>query len=142
MQDVIVVELPPDKPNVYLACKTFTLLMETFCPIVEKLKVERVHMGRIIVFCKQRDLCNQIYSLFVLSSFTDPPNMSVLIRLVDKFMSGTHPEVITYCNCHCCFWHGNRLLILVLQRIYRVTSNIGHSERDMKPSCALLQVQV
>ena len=62
MQDVIVVELPPDKPN---ACKTFTSLMETFCPIVEKLKVEQVHTGRIIVFCKQRDLCNQIYSLFV-----------------------------------------------------------------------------
>ena len=56
-------------------------------------------MKRIIIFCKKRILCNQIYSFFLYflhDEFTDPPGASIHVpsnRLVDMFTSGTQDEV-------------------------------------------------
>ena len=99
MNDPVVIEVSPDKPNVYLACDEFKSIMETFGPIAEQLKVERTDMGRVIIFCKKIILCSHIYSFFqyiLRADFTEPPNKSIAVpeyRLVDMFTSGTHPEV-------------------------------------------------
>lgn len=53
MKDYTLVERSPDKANVYLACQEFQSIVETFAPIAEKLKNERIAMGRIIIFCKK-----------------------------------------------------------------------------------------
>lgn len=99
MTNCIVVETSPDKPNVFLACKEFTSVVEVFSPIAENLKSERVNMGRMIIFCKKIALCSQIYSFFrfVLGpEFTEPPNHPISepqYRLIDMFTSGTHTSV-------------------------------------------------
>ena len=93
------IELSPDKTNVFLACLDFKSIPETFGPIADRLKDKRVNMGRIIIFCKKRDTCSQIYSFFLYylrNEFTEPPNESIAIpsyRLVDKFTSGTQLQV-------------------------------------------------
>ena len=60
-----VVEVSPNKPNVFLAYNSFSSIMEILGPIAERLKVHRTNLGRIIIFCKKRDLCSQIYSFFL-----------------------------------------------------------------------------
>ena len=99
MRDYALVQRSPEKPNIYLACEKFESIVETFFPIAEKLKKERMSMDRIIVFCKKRMLCSQIYSFFryiLRDEFTEPPGQSeakVEYRLVDMFTSVTHPVV-------------------------------------------------
>ena len=60
MSDPYVVELSPDKPNFFLVCEPFTSLTEIFKPIADSLS----GLERIIVFCEQISLCNEIYSFF------------------------------------------------------------------------------
>lgn len=99
MPDPRVIELSPDKTNVFLACYNFTSIVETFGPIADRLKAERVNMGRIIIFYEKRDTCNQIYLFFLYclrSEFTEPPNESIAVPeygLVDKVTSGTQLQV-------------------------------------------------
>jgi ATP-dependent DNA helicase RecQ len=99
INDPVVVEISPEKPNVFLACGEFNSIMETFGPLVEELQVKRVNMDRVIIFCKKRILCNQIYSFFqymLRENFAEPPGESRAMpqyRLVDMFTSGSHPDV-------------------------------------------------
>ena len=99
MSDCVVVEVSPDKPNIFLACGKFESIVETFTPIAERLKSERLQMGRIIIFCKRIRLCSQIYSFFVYhlhKEITKPPGRSLSIpehQLVDMFTSGTQSHV-------------------------------------------------
>ena len=99
MQDSMVVDISPEKANVFLACNQFTSIAETFGPVAIKLKCHHTSMGRIIIFCKKRQLCNQIFSFFLYylrTEFMEPPNESISVpeyRLVDMFISGTHPIV-------------------------------------------------
>ena len=64
--------------------------------IADTLKKERLNM---IIFCKQRLLCSQLYSFFkflLREEFTEPPCRSIITnvsRLVDMFTSGTHDKV-------------------------------------------------
>ena len=53
IKDPIVIEVSPEKSNVFLALGEFSSMVETFGPIAEKLKVEHVNMGRAIIFCKK-----------------------------------------------------------------------------------------
>ena len=160
-----VVELSPDKPNVYLACKEFVSLMNTFVPVADKLRKQCTRMGRVIVFCKQIPLCNQIYSLFVYllgDEFTEPPSKPISIpkyRLVDKFTSGTHEGVKKDIVRN--FTSPESPLRVVIatvafgmgidcpdicqvihmgppEDIESYIQQIGRSGRDMKPSCALM----
>ena len=99
MVNPIVIEVSPNKPNVYLACDSFTSLIETFGPIAECLKAHHIKFGKTIVFCKKRLMCTQIYSFFVYflhNEFTEPPGKNIDIpehRLVDMYTSGTHSDV-------------------------------------------------
>lgn len=95
MSNPVVVETSPDKPHVFLRCSEFTSIVDVFLPITEQLKVDRVNMGRLIIFCIA--LCSQVYSFFKYimgPAFTEPPNYPISqpqYRLVDMFTSGTHP---------------------------------------------------
>ncbi len=98
MQDYVLVEKLPERANVFLSCEEFLSVAETFTPIAQKLRKERTNMGRIIVFCKKRLLCSQIYSFFkyyLRKQFFDPPGSvdTVDVRLVDMFTSGTDDSV-------------------------------------------------
>lgn len=99
MVNPTVVEISPDKPNIFLARSTFSSIMETFGPVAKRLRSQRHSMSRIIIFCKNRLLCTQIYSFFhyfLRDEFTEPPGKNVETpeyRLVDMFTSGTHDVV-------------------------------------------------
>ena len=131
-----IVELSPNKPNVYLACSEFTSIVETFGPLAEQLKTEQTNMGRAIIFCKKILLCSHIYSFFqfmLKTEFTEPPNKSPSITkylLVDMFTSGTHPDVkeiildsfksytaplrVVITNMYNCIWTWSRLCCICL----------------------------
>ena len=168
IKNPVAVEVSPDKPNVRLACNEFTSISETLGPIAERLKIERTNLGRVIIFCKRRLLCSQIYSFFkyVLGlDFTEPPMTRIESptvpenHLVDMFTSGTHPcvkEVILKS-----FKSSTAPLRIVIatiafglgidctdvrevihlgppSNIEEYVQHIGRAGRDNKPSCALL----
>ena len=96
MDDPVVVTVSPDKTNMVFSVAHFESL-ETFRPTMEKLKCERARMQRTLIFCKQ-ETCAQLYLLFksyLREEFTEPRGYPDLpqFRLVDMFMSGTHPSV-------------------------------------------------
>ena len=99
MKDPTIVEISPDKGNIFLAVRHHESLQTSFMPFVNKLKDLRTKMGRVIIFCKQRDHCAMLYSLFKFhlgQAFTEPPGVSIRQpqnRLVDMFCSGTQKEV-------------------------------------------------
>lgn len=98
MRDPVVVQLSPDKPNIYLCCEEFNSIWETFGPLADLLSKERTNLGRVIIFCKKVVLCSQLYSFFLFKlrdNFTEPPGCvdKIECRLVDMFTSGTHCEV-------------------------------------------------
>lgn len=165
MKDPIVIEVSPEKSNVFLALGGFSSIVETFGPIAEKLKVERVNMGRMIIFCKKRIMCSQIYSFLkycLRSNFTEPRSSSVNVpenRLVDMFTSGTHEDVKK--KILASFKQPTAPLRIVVVTIAfgmgidcpdmrqiihlgppsdveSYIQHIGRSGRDQKPSCALL----
>lgn len=96
MRDYVLVNHSPDKPNIFLSCEQYHgSIAETFLPLAEKLKQERTKAKRVIIFCKRRIACSQIYSFFkfiLRDDFTEPTGRShndADVRLVDMFMSGT-----------------------------------------------------
>lgn len=100
MRDYQLIEKSPEKPNIFLACQEIKSIPEFFSSIADTLKKERLNMKRLIVFCKTRDVCSQIYSYFkfrLRDEFTEPPGQSIVhsvnSRLVDMFMSGTDNKV-------------------------------------------------
>ena len=160
-----VVEVSPNKPNVFLARNSFSSIMETLGPIAERLKVHRTNLGRIIIFCKKRELCSQIYSFFLYflrDQFTEPPGKNIDMpecRLVDMFTAGTHngvkDKIITAFK-----QPGTPLRIVIATIAFGIgidcadvrqvihigppsdiesyIQHIGRSGRDSLPSCALL----
>ena len=96
MKNTVVVELSPDKPNIFLLVKEVDGVKGAFLPVVECLKNLRTGMGRIIIFCQTRDECPMLYSIFLFclgKEFTEPPGMPPQLpqyHLVDYFTSGTH----------------------------------------------------
>ena len=98
VRDHHVVTVSPDKSNIILSVSKFESLEVTFMPIIEKLRTERVRMGRTIIFCQQQETCARLYLLFRLflkTEFTNPRGYPDLpqYRLVDMYTSGTHPSV-------------------------------------------------
>lgn len=98
MKKPYVVEVSPNKDNIFLDCGIFKSLVETFHPIAESLQ-KHTAMDRVIVFCKTKDMCHQIYSFFLYllrNNFTEPPGVNVSIpsqRLVDMYTATTQEEV-------------------------------------------------
>ena len=96
MNDVVTVS--PDKINVILRVSPFDSFETTFCPLIDKLKRERVKMERTIIYCQKQETCARLYLLFRLAlkkELTEPIGYPDLpqFRIVDMFTSGTHPSV-------------------------------------------------
>ena len=64
MKNTVVVELSPDKPNIFLSVEEVDGVKGAFLPVVERLKNLRTGMGRIIILCQTRDECPMLYSFF------------------------------------------------------------------------------
>ena len=79
MKNTVVVELSPDKPNIFLSVEEVDGVKGAFLPVVERLKNLRTGMGRIIILCQTRDKCPMLYSFLFLfclgKEFTEPPGM-------------------------------------------------------------------
>lgn len=98
MDNPVVVTVSPDKTNMVFSVAHFESLETTFRPTMEKLKHERTNMQRTLIFCKSQETCAQLYLMFkffLREEFTQPKGYPDLpqFRLVDMFMSGTHPSV-------------------------------------------------
>ena len=98
MKDQYVVTVSPEKNNVILQVSKFESLESTFNPIIQKLKMERLNLGRTIIYCQKQETCARLYLLFRLAlnrEFTEPVGYPDLprFRMVDMFTSGTHPSV-------------------------------------------------
>ena len=98
MDNPVVVTISPDKTNMVFSMAHFESLETTFQPTMEKLKCKRTNMQQILIFCNLQETCAQLYLMFkffLREEFTQPkgyPNPPQF-RLVDMFMSATHPSV-------------------------------------------------
>ncbi len=79
MQMPEIVYIPPARDNIVYAVMDKSrgddVISKVFQGTVEKLKIERSNMGRIIIFCKTNDNVISIYQFFKHSLeeyFTDP----------------------------------------------------------------------
>ena len=124
MNDPLKIIRSPDKPNIVFSAVQIKGKYENFFKvIVQELCRKRVLLPRIIIYCKNKADCGQLYSLFQLSmgrDFMEPPGTSEKIvenRLVDMFFTGTDIDVKDRIianftkpsenyNFHCGFWDG------------------------------------
>ena len=66
MKNPAVVEVSPEKSNIFLPVQQFETLQKSFEPLAKKLISETVTSERKIVFCKRRDDCAVIYAFLKL----------------------------------------------------------------------------
>jgi ATP-dependent DNA helicase RecQ len=94
----LVIAVSPCKSNIIYAVSKFVSICETFTPILEKLRIERTALPRIIVYCRRYDDCSKLYKFFkrkLGDYFTEPvdaPDLSKF-RLVEMF-TGCTDEVV------------------------------------------------
>lgn len=100
MKSPEIVYTPPIKENILYAVKEKPEggICEVFKPIVDKLKVERSNMGRIIIFCRTYNIIIAVYLFFkqeLGEYFTDPTGSPDFIvhRVVDMYTHCTHRTV-------------------------------------------------
>ena len=99
MKNPTVIEISPEKSNIYLSTELFESIDDSFKPLVDDLLLNGKSSKRTIIFCKKRDDCAKLYSYFKFylgKGFTYPPGENERLpknRLVDMFCSGTQPEV-------------------------------------------------
>ena len=83
MNDELVVPVSPCKANVMYAVSAFTTIPETFSPMVEKLRVERLIFPKTIIYCRRCKDCANLYIFFrhkLGFKFTNPPSSPDLPR--------------------------------------------------------------
>ena len=98
MRDELVVSMSPCKANIMYAVGTFTSISETFAPMLERLRTDRLHFPQTIVYCRRYKHCSNLYLHFrrqLGTEFTEPPGAPDLsrFRLVDMYMSCTEQSV-------------------------------------------------
>ena len=98
MKKAVLVMISPCKPNIMYVIGNFISISETFSPLLERLKVERQSMPRMIVYCRTYNLCSDLYVFFRRSlgnDFTEPPNSPELNKhgLANLFLGCTPPDV-------------------------------------------------
>ena len=124
MHDPYILAKSPCKKNMMYSVSKFETVSTTFKPVVERLKLERAKMPRMIIYGKSFGMCADIYLFFraeLGDSITEPlhaPNLS-RFRLVDVFTSVTDQhqkdgiinaftrESVKGCHCHSSLWHGH-----------------------------------
>ena len=98
MKEPQIISLSPHKANIIYAVTEFTNIIETFTPILERLKSERLRAPRMIIFCQRYVECSNLYIFFKRSlgeHFTESVNAPDLsrFRLVEMFSSCTADSV-------------------------------------------------
>ena len=98
MINELVVTLSPCKPNIMYTVRKMTTVLDTFLPMVEKLRSERILFPRIIIYCRRYEECAELYMLFksiLGADFTEPQGAPDLpaFCLVDMYMSCTEEVV-------------------------------------------------
>ena len=94
-----VVAVTPNRTNIYYSVeKKNTDMEETFTELVEEIRQKRLHMPRVIIFCRSYDDVGYIYSFLLTSLGTEAvepvgsPNVA-RFRLVDMFTACTEKSV-------------------------------------------------
>lgn len=166
MVDPHIICISPHKPNILYWIAEKGGLQETFQPLIDKLRVQRIKMERVLIFCRRYEECADIYELFKCSlgiDFTEPigsPDLSVY-RLVDMYTSITQKEVKdTILKAICNPMSHLRVVICTIsfgmgincpdirqvihwgpsEDIEAYIQETGRAGRDSKLSCALLFV--
>lgn len=98
MSEPIVITASPDKPNIILSVCYYVSLDVSFGPVVEELRNARTSLGRTIIYCQKQEECANLYLFFKMcmgNEILEPQDALDLpqYRLVDMFMSSTHPSV-------------------------------------------------
>lgn len=94
----LVIAVSPCKPNILYAVSEFSSLEISFAPVLEAIKMKRVSMPRILIYCRRYDDCSNLYLYFkkgLGKNFTEPSDAPDLsrFRLVEMFTSCTDVEV-------------------------------------------------
>ena len=98
MADLLVITSSPDKPNIILSVHPYVSLKISFGPVVEELRSARTSLRRTIIYCQKQEECSNLYLFFKMcmgNEILEPQDALDLpqYRLVDMFMSSTHPSV-------------------------------------------------
>ena len=98
MRDELVVAMSPCKANIMYAVGMFTTISETFSPMLERLRADRLDFPQTIVYCRRYEHCSNLYLYFKRQlgmDFTEPPGAPDLprFRVVDMYMSCTEQIV-------------------------------------------------
>lgn len=126
----VVVAESPNKSNIkYSVLPKSSTFEETFAPLMEEVRRERINVDKTIIFCRTYDNVTRIYR-FLKSRLgkgrTEPPGLPDLacFRIVDMFTACTHVDVKNsiidsfqdpsshlriIIAIYCSFWHGARL---------------------------------
>ena len=99
MIDPVVISVTPNRPNIHytVVLKTASI-EETFSPMVEEVRLQRLHTPRAVVFCRSYEDVAYLYSFFNDSlgkEATEPigaPHLSQF-RLVEMFSAWTETSV-------------------------------------------------
>ena len=98
MQDPVVISVSPAKSNLVYSVAAKTNIHSAFIPLSRRLSLERVCMGRVIIFCRTYDEVTTLYRFFkhkLGTGFTEPVGApeTVSNRLVDMYTHCTHESV-------------------------------------------------
>lgn len=94
MCDPVVIAVPSCKKNIMYSVKAFESVANTFKPIIERLKLERTNMPRMIIYGRSFSVCADVFLYFksqLGENITEPIDAPDLakFRLVDVFTSVT-----------------------------------------------------
>ena len=98
MKDPAVTATSPDIANLSFCVKERGTIEDTFGTVIDKLRVKRSAMQRVMIFCRKYEHCADLYDYFHCSlghECTEPvgaPNRA-RFRLVDMYSSVTQKEV-------------------------------------------------
>lgn len=99
MTDELVVSLSPCKANIMYSVMSMTTVADTFLPMVERLRKERISFPRTIIYCRRYEDCAELYQLFrdnLSLDFTEPPGSPDLpnFRLVDMYNMSCTEDIV------------------------------------------------
>ena len=94
MKNPAIIAINPCKRNIMYSVSLFDSIEKNFSGLVEKLRVQRTQMPRILIYAHQYHLCANIYLYFkkqLAGKFTEPKNAPDLtkFRMVEMFLSVT-----------------------------------------------------
>ena len=98
MHNPVIISENVDKHNLVYSVLPFESMETTFKAVIERLRKERTHMPRTIIYCQIQDKCAQLYLLMKMllrEERVEPIGAPDLpeFRLCDYFTSATHASI-------------------------------------------------